>query len=61
VNAKVGFEPVTTPVWVFCAESNCGIRTRDGYATVRIAATVLSTQLLKRLDDGRVAASAAAE
>ncbi|EOD16497.1 hypothetical protein EMIHUDRAFT_245039 [Emiliania huxleyi CCMP1516] len=29
VNAKVGFEPVTTPVWVFCAESNCGIRTRD--------------------------------
>ena len=29
MNAKVGFEPVTTPVWVFCAESNCGIRTRD--------------------------------
>ena len=47
VNAKVGFEPVTTPVWVFCAESNCGIRTRDPMQCDRAARSAQAHSLVK--------------
>ena len=32
----MGFKPVTTPVWVFCAESNAGfeLETQCSFATV---------------------------
>ena len=53
----MGFEPVTTLVWVFCAESNCGIRTRDPMQLCDGVSFTLCHRCISRHEDGEALSS----